>query len=188
MRTIWAAVVIAVAAAPLAAQSKRTYYTDEKLAIMRNNVAKYDWARSQRDAAISAANSWAAYDDERLRKLVIPPQVPRTYGVHSGRCPVHGLEVPLYGWKISLDRPFKVKCPVGGEEYPSNDFAKFLESGMKDRSLLTGDYADDGWGWHMPGDKRKNNYWFVAYYAHFSMMRHVVPARAGLTSDWGSNE
>lgn len=180
MKIIWAAVVMTIAAAPVAAQSKRTYYTDEKLAIMRSNVAKYDWARSQRDAAINAAERWADYDDEQLRKLVIPPQVPRTFGVHSRRCPMHSHEVPLYGWEISLDRPFKVKCPVGGEEYPSNDFAKFLESGMKDRSLLTGDYADDGWGWHMPGDKEKSNYWFVAYYAHFSMMRHVLPAIATL--------
>lgn len=89
-------------------------------------------------------------------------------------CPVHGLEVNkrgLYQWEYTLDRPFKIRCPVGGEEYPSNDFAAFLASGMRDRTLLTSDYPDDGWGWHKPGEN--HNYWFVAYYAPWSMQREL---------------
>ncbi len=79
----------------------------------------------------------------------------------------------LYSWIIDFDRPFKVKCPIGGEEYPSNDFAAYLATGMKDRSRLSGGYADDGWGWHKPGDETPANYWFVAYYAQWGMMNFL---------------
>jgi hypothetical protein len=49
--------------------------------------------------------------------------------VHNHGCPVHGTKIyekDLYSWIIDFDRPFKVKCPIGGEEYPSNDFAAFF--------------------------------------------------------------
>jgi hypothetical protein len=157
----------------------RNFYTDTRIAQMRENLTKYDWARKQRDDIIAKADKWAAYDDARLRTLVIPPQVPRCYDLHNGGCPIHGTRVyehGFYDWIIDFDRPFRVKCPVGGEEYPSNDFAAYLASGMNDRSLLTGDYADDGWGWHKPGDETSANYWFVAYYTHWSMQRWLMEA------------
>lgn len=161
----------------------RSYYNDSRIQTMRTNIAKYDWARSQRDTAIAKAEKWAAFDDARLRSLVIPPQVWRGYDVHQSGCPVHGKEIYNkggYAWIIDLDKPFKVKCPIGGEEYPSNDFAAYLASGMKDSSLLTGDYADDGYGWHKPGDEGTAKYWFVAYYAHWSMQRFITEALESL--------
>lgn len=161
------------------AQPVRHYYTDAAIKIMRENLAKFDWARKQRDEIIAKADRWAAYDDARLRTLVTPPQVPRCYDLNNQGCPVHGIKVydkGLYKWVIDFDKPFKVKCPVGGEEYPSNDFAAYLASGMTDRSSLTGEYADDGWGWHKPGEPTPANYWFVAYYAHWSMRNFLVEA------------
>lgn len=168
--------------APAAAKTGRTYYTDTKLAIMRANLEKYDWAREERARILAEADRWAGYDDARLRTLVIPPEVPRCYEVHNLGCPVHGLEInrrQLYDWGIDFDRPFKIKCPVGGEEYPSNDFAAFLASGLKDRSLLTGAFADDGWGWHKANDPARG-YYFVAYYAHWSMVKFLFPAITAL--------
>ncbi|MDP6777179.1 MAG: hypothetical protein QGI83_10485, partial [Candidatus Latescibacteria bacterium] len=120
---------------------KRTYYTDAKLEAMRHNLANHDWAREARDGILETADRWAAYDDDRLRGLAIPPQVPRAYQVNNFGCPVHGVEVHregLYKWIIDFDDPFRVTCPVGGEVYPSNAFGQFLDSGMQDRSLLTG--------------------------------------------------
>ena len=175
--TLMLAVAAAQASEPRA--FARKYYTDAKLQVMRENIEKYSWARDKRDATVKAAERWAKYDDQRLCSIVIPPQVPRAYQVHNFGCPVHGIEVHskgLYKWEVSFDKPFKIKCPVGGEEYPSNDFGAFLASGMKDRSLLTGPHADDGWGWHKPNDKEKANHWFVAYYAHWSMMKYLRPA------------
>lgn len=164
----------------LFAQPVRRYYTDEKLQAMRANLVDEAWARSQRDQILQRADRWAAYDDDRLRTLVIPPQVPRGYDIHNNGCPVHGVkanEKGLYKWDIDFDRPFKIRCPHGDEEYPSNDFAAFLATGMTDRSLLTGDYADDGWGWQHPDDAAgKPKYWFVAYYAHWSMRNFLMDA------------
>ncbi|HNT36237.1 MAG TPA: hypothetical protein PKH07_14730, partial [bacterium] len=74
---------------------------------------------------------------------------------------------------MDRERPFVVKCPVGGEEYPSNDFAAFRRSGMKDRSLLTGEYADDGRGWMGPNGVK---YWFVGYACHWMWGKHWKPA------------
>ncbi len=59
--------------------------------------------------------------------------------------------------------PFKVKCPIGGEVYPSNDYAAYYHSGFKDKSTLTGPYVDDGWGWTAPDGQK---YWFVAHANH----------------------
>lgn len=157
----------------------RRYYTEEKLAVARQNLDRFVWAKTQRDEILAKADRWAAYEDDRLAQLVIPPEVPRAYQIHNFECPVHGLAVQehgLYSWGIDFDRPFKVTCPVGGEAYPSNDFQAYLDSGMKDRSLLTGDHPDDGWGWHDPKDPENINYWFVAYYAHWSMMRWLMEA------------
>ncbi len=162
------------------AREARAFYTDARLAVMRRNLERYAWARQMRDEILEKAERWAAYDDERLHTLVIPPEVPRGYDLHNFGCPIHGVKVNekgFYQWGIDFDRPFKITCPAGGEEYPSNDFDAYLRSGMKDRSLLTGPYADDGWGWHRPDEgPDMPNYWFVAYYAHWSMHRFLLVA------------
>lgn len=168
-----------------ASDSVRTYFNETRIQTMRTNLATYEWARLQRDEAVSKADKWAAYSDERLRSLVIPPLVWRGYDVHPEGCPVHGKEIYSkggYPWIIDFDRPFKVKCPVGGEQYPSNDFAAYFATGMTDKSLLTGDYADDGFGWHKPGDPGSAKYWFVAYYAHWSMQKFLTEAMINLSS------
>ncbi len=161
------------------ASGARAYYTHVRLDVVRHNLEHYDWAREQRSEIMRRAEHWAGYEDAKLRTLVSPPQVPRGYQVHNDGCPVHGVKVHeqgLYRWIIDFDSPYKITCPVGGETYPSNDFEAFLDTGMEDRSLLTGPYADDGWGWHRHGDHVPANYWFVAYYAHWSMMRFLMEA------------
>lgn len=146
----------------------------DRRARMRTNLATYDWARRQQAACLAAAEAWACRDDRFLQAMVIPPQVPRAYDVHQLGCPIHGdaaNQGGLYRWRYSLDRPYKIRCPAGGEEYPSNDYAAFLASGLQDRGLLDGQYADDGWGWLRA--EEQHHYWFVAYYAHWSMQREV---------------
>ncbi|NLF15638.1 MAG: hypothetical protein GX595_00040 [Lentisphaerae bacterium] len=163
-------------------KSARTYYDPARMERLRRNLERHDWARAQRDRALAEAERWAARDDAFLRAMVIPPTVPRCYDIHQNGCPVHGTAANrngLYTWGYSLDRPFRIVCPAGGEEYPSNDFAAFLASGGRDRSLLTGDYPDDGWGWQKPGEAHAT--WFVAYYAHWSMQREVRGALEALS-------
>ena len=183
------AALMALTALSAWADFERSLYSEEKMAILRNNLDKYEWAQKQRDAEIARAEQWVAYDDEKLRNMVVPPDVPRAYDIHNFGCPVHGVEANakgLYTWKIDPDRPYKIVCPAGGEEYPANDFAAYLASGMQDKSLLFNpehpdpadplhkQYVDDGWGWNKEGDP--TNYWFVAYYAHWSMRQFTLPA------------
>ncbi len=181
-------VVCLCAGTSLASSTKtaRTYYTPERLASMRENLDRYEWAQTERDAIIKRADQWLAYSDEDLRMMVPPPELPRAGYVNGTDCPVHGLEVRkfgTYGWKVSLDQPFKVTCPVGGEVYPDNDFAAYYRSGWDgrrwdperaDRALLTGgEMVDDGWGWDS-GDGTGRKYWFVAYYTQWVLVRQVV--------------
>lgn len=177
-------IILGILLTPKPVRATRKYFTEERLEIVQNNLKNYEWAHKQSAEILSKANHWAKYDDEKLRTLVIPPQVPRAYQVHNDGCPIHGVKVHekgLYKWLIDFDKPFQITCPVGGETYPSNDFQAYLSSGMKDRSLLTGEYADDGWGWHQPGDTTTANHWFVAYYAHWSMMRFLFEAVENLS-------
>lgn len=164
---------------PAWGKTVRNYYSEARLGVMRENVERYDWARAERDRIVREADKWAAFDDARLRELVPPPMVPRATRVCINECPVHGQEVlkvtSMYGWKMDFEHPYKLVCPVGGESYPSNDFNAYLKSGMKDKSLLTGEYVDDGWGYEKkPGDKYKH--WFVAYYAQWMVQKYLYPA------------
>jgi hypothetical protein len=184
MRHLLLIVSVALVTLPAWSKTVRNFYTADRLAVMQQNIGQYQWAQKERDRIIKEADRWAAYDDERLRDLVVPPQVPRAGRVSIDECPVHGQEVlkvaSMYGWKMDFDHPYKVICPVGGESYPSNDFYAYLKSGMKDRSLLTGEYVDDGWGYKQkPDDKFAR--WFVGYYALWLTRNYLHPALANLS-------
>ncbi|NUQ01974.1 MAG: hypothetical protein HUU35_19175, partial [Armatimonadetes bacterium] len=168
---------LCLAALMAAGAGERGWYSADKLAIMRRNLAEHDWARAQRDAIVKRAAVYVDWTPPQLQALVPPPQVPRAIIVHDSGCPVHGATVNVigrYSWKVSPAEPWKIRCPVGGEAYPSNDFAAYLASGLKDTSLLTGEFADDGWGWRKPGAEKK--FWFVAYYAQWLAYNHLLPA------------
>lgn len=182
------ALSLLLTAANLAASSKkgRTYYTEDRLAAMEENVEKYDWAKRARASIISAADRWLDYPDDELRIMVPPPELARAIYVHETGCPEHGLAIRKFGtyaWKLSLEHPFKVQCPIGGELYPDNDFEAYYRSGVvdgrfrpeqADKSLLKGKIVDDGWGWDKPDDGNEQKYWFVGYYVHWMLARKVV--------------
>ena len=99
-------------------------------------------------------------------------------------CPIHGKEVfrvggGFYPWLYSGDKPWQVKCPVGGETYPSNDFGAYLKTGMKDKSLLTGDYPDDGTGWV---DDKGHRFFFVGYWVFHQRWYDVLKGITGFTN------
>ena len=145
--------------------------------VVSRNLARYAWAREQRDAIIGRADAWLRYDDTRLRTLVPPPEVPRAVVAHVKGAPVNGEalnRIGRYSWILSFEEPWKVTSPVDGRTYPSNDFGAFLVSGLKDRSLLTGPLPDDGWGCHVEGEDKP--FWFVGVYAHWSVRNLLLPA------------
>lgn len=137
----------------------RGFYTPAKLATLRDNLARYDWAQTKAAAITKAADAWVALGDEQLRVLVPPPSQPRAYTVHASGCPIHGEQAHLkgrYSWGMSPTEPYRIICPAGGESYPNAD------------------YPDDGWGYTRPGEPKK--FWFKAYWAHWSGRNYVVPA------------
>ena len=163
---------------PQPRKTRRTLHTPEEVALARRNVASSESAAALAKGILAQADKWVGRPDQWLATtLVTPPEVPRAFNISFEGCPVHGREAfkaGNYGFEVDPDRPWKTRCPIGGEEYPSNDFGAFLASGMKDRSLLTGPYADDGWGWEQHlGDKHK--WWFVAYYNHWLWLRYTIP-------------
>jgi hypothetical protein len=152
----------------------RTLFTDAEIAQARANVAQYPAARALMDGYIKDANYWVDWTDEALRDVVTSAEVPRAFDCCPAGCPIHGRKIfevtgSTYPWIIDPKEPFKVKCPIGGETYPSNDYGKFYHSGFKDRSDFNGPYVDDGRGWVAPDGQR---YWFVAHWNHFLWMMH----------------
>ena len=63
--------------------------------------------------------------------------------------------------------------------YPSNDFQAFLDSDFRDRSVLTGDHAHDGYGWKSPD--REPKYRFVAWYNKWMISRRLLPGITDLS-------
>jgi len=118
---------IALLCAPGLCKQGRTYYTEQKVEHMRAQIAQQEWARQAARSAEDAVQWVVGMSDQELWDFVPPPEQARALNVCFGvGCPVHGAEVfrrgGHYPWIMSRDKPFKVKCPVGGEEYPSNDF------------------------------------------------------------------
>ncbi len=156
--------------------------TETQIATARRLLQTSEQARRVAQETLTLAERWAALDDDRLRAMAPPTEVPRAFNTSFDGCPVHGralFDHGNYSWRFDpFTAPWKLVCPVGGETYPSNDFGAFLAGGMQDRSLLTGPYADDGWGWTPP--EGSHRHWFVAYYCHWLWMNHLIPATLAL--------
>lgn len=153
-------------------KTERVLLTDEQIQMARRACESDQDAADIRDKIVEIADYWADKSDEYLRELLPGGEVPRAFNVSAKGCPVHGTEIYKHGtypWILDREKPFVVKCPIGGEEYPSNDFAAYRETGMKDKSLLTGDYADSGRGYVSPEGEK---YWFVGYACHWNWSRN----------------
>ncbi len=174
--------ILGLALSPGSAKTCHTFTTDEELAIARENIAKYDWAKKILSDLKSTPirSSWCdigksadqllEVPDEQLWELMPDTRIHREYYVnqHKG-CPIHGLAIKKYSvfhpWKIDpFNKPFKIQCPVGGEWYPSNDFAN--------GDLTSGDFPDDGTGCKRAGD----TYYFLGEYIHAVYLNGVRPA------------
>lgn len=157
--------------------------TNEEIAIARENIAKYDWAKKivtglkERSMGSflgdpqATAGDLLALPDDQLWEIMPNTRIHREYYVnqHKG-CPIHGIAIKQHAvfhpWKYDpINKPFKIQCPVGGEWYPSNDFAN--------GDLTSGDFPDDGTGYKKDGD----TYYFLGEYCH---MIYFTAVRCGL--------
>ncbi|MFO7946934.1 MAG: heparinase II/III family protein, partial [Armatimonadota bacterium] len=157
-------------------KSGRTFYDDERLARALEKVEKHDWARAKADAIANSCDWLADKSDEDLWNFVPPPGQMRAINVCFGHgCPEHGEKIfregGHYPWIINRDEPFKVKCPVGGETYPSNDFEPWNSDSNQEEPHSGHPIVDTGSGWV---DEEGNRYFFVAYWTFWQRWRSDI--------------
>ncbi len=155
-------------------KNKRMIFSDEEIRTARTNISRFPEAASVRDAIVKNADKWASWQNKELYDLLGDARVPRAFELNSGGCPVHGDAVfkkgGTYPWILDPREPYKVKCPVGGEIYPSNDYKSYYKSDFKASFNPEEKYADNGWGWLAPNGER---YWFVAYANLWLWRNHI---------------
>lgn len=173
-------------------KSGPTFYTPERVAAAKHNLATYEWAQQlfkrmmagdRNDYYIgrtygSAADCIAQTDD--FIWLMQPTSLlPRRIPNHSTRamCPIHGEEVRTKSawtaWTTDpIHHPYQVRCRLGGEWYPSNDYMN--------GDMTSGDFPDDGTGCQV-GDKR---FYFLMEYAHMAYANNTVPCLKSLAEAW----
>src|SRR6185369_16075631 len=129
----------------------RTLWTTTQITQARENVKAHPEAKKLAGSIIQNAERWAAFSDDELIALITDSRVPRAFETGTAGCPKCGHKLyeqfGQYGWIIDPKVPFKVKCPVDGAIYPSNDYAAYYKSNFTDKKDWNTDHVDDGWGW-----------------------------------------
>ena len=120
---------------------------------------------------------WLDVSDEQIWNMQPDSTIPRWHWVNiTDGCPIHGTEIyhgrAFYPWVKNTSPPYnwKMKCPVGDELYPSNDFAN--------GDMTSGEFPDDGFGGAC--EYEGNKYGFIAEIcqAYCNQMLAVAPACA----------
>jgi hypothetical protein len=184
--------LLAVASSAHAVRDYGGQFTAEKIANLRANCDKYDWAATQRDNAVAGATFWVAKSDDELWRAIPGQELPRAIDVsmYKGNrpgCPKCGHDIDKFGnYPYTPDlwgKPFKLTCPSCKEVFPKNDFAKYYQSGIDeigvfnpakaDKSLLfNAEHPDPADPLHNYGvddgygwyDSEGHRYLFVAYF------------------------
>jgi len=156
-------------------KTSRVLLNDGQIGRARRLCEEDENAKALKHRIVDDAAYWVAKFDQELHDLLPDCRVPRAFEVSTEGCPVHGKAIYRHGfypWKLDREHPFTIICPEGGERYPSNDFDTYYRSGMKDKGLLTGPYADAGRGWVAADGGR---YWLVAYACHWNWRDTWLP-------------
>ncbi|WP_409347283.1 FIMAH domain-containing protein [Paenibacillus sp. MBLB4367] len=177
-------------------KTRATFYTPEKVAAARSNVQNFDWARSMKTSAVSAADKVVQLGYEYLWNMVPPQTLPRSYGVNQVKgSPVSGTQINAFGnYPFLIDpvnEPWKLIDPSAKDangqyyKYPTNDFGAYYRSGLDENGIFRPELAnrallvnelypekgpnwgvDDSTGWV---DANGNRYTFIAYYVHWGL-------------------
>lgn len=161
-------------------KDSRSLYSDGDIQLAKKNIEQYPSAQKIMRDILILADYWLGFTENEILDAMPDARVPRGFDLCAKGCPMHGDSVfktgGTYPWIIDPKRPFKVKCPIGGEIYPSNDFAEYYHKGLAGK--VEGKYADDGWGWVSPEGDR---YWFVAHANQWTWMSHTIPGLLALS-------
>ncbi len=125
------------------------------------------------------SGGWLGVPDDVIWDMQPDSTIPRWHWVNLPLgCPVHGTDIykktAYYPWGFETSMPpwnWKIRCPVGDELYPSNDFAN--------GDMTGGDFPDDGIGGGFVQDGK--HYGFIAEVCQFycRRMMTVAPSCAG---------
>ncbi|MBI4909839.1 MAG: heparinase II/III family protein [Acidobacteria bacterium] len=137
---------LALAAQLCAAAPKESssFFPKPLIARAQANVAKYPWAKQQRDRIVAAAEPYRKMTDDQLWDLVFGPHITRSHMVWSaGFCPACRKPMPMYDWKIdAFADPWKARCPHCNQKFPTNDFEKYHRSGYDEHGIFDPNRAD----------------------------------------------
>ncbi|MBQ2741523.1 MAG: Ig-like domain-containing protein, partial [Oscillospiraceae bacterium] len=126
---------------------ERTYFFDDMVENARENVNKYDWAKSLKKDAVAKAETYIGLGADALWGLVPGEGLPRSLSVGLYKDPTMCIcrycgkdlygEYGNYPFVVSpLTRPWKVQCPDCKRLFPSNDFESFYELGKNDNNVF----------------------------------------------------
>ena len=173
------------------AKTGPTYYTPERVAIGKQN-AERAWGQGILRAIqagepntyyigrqYGSAADCIAQTDDFIWMMQPTTKIPRVLPNHDtlALCPVHGDKVrELNAWTAwttdPIHHPYKVRCRLGGEWYPSNDYLN--------GDMTSGEYPDDGSGCKV-GDQ---TFYFLMEYAHMAYGNNTIPCLRSLSQAW----
>ena len=146
-----AALALGGTRAPAAVRDYGGRYTAERIANLRSNCARYDWAKAQQRAAVAAAKPWVEQSDEVLWAMIPGQKLPRCIDVtyYKGKragCLQCGTAIHRFGnYPYRADiwgSPFKLTCPNCKVVFPTNDFRKYYQSGIDETGVFDPAKAD----------------------------------------------
>lgn len=142
----------------------RSWYTDEMLAIARENLQ----AHPELAESIRRGTRYDAMSDEEVFAALPSWSVPRQC-YSNWPCPYCGQDIfrhsGFYPWRASTATPWKLTCPDCGRRMPTNDWAG--------DDFTSGEYPDDGWGFPLGDGSRGEYAGWIAYYNHHQLWQSV---------------
>lgn len=118
-------------------KTRRSYYTDEKLANAAENIEKYSWAKDTVSSAVQLADSYLALGHDFLWSSITSQRIPRSYAAASKEswgCLECGEKLLAFGnYPYSADpinNPWKLICPSCKKQFPTNDFESYYKGGL----------------------------------------------------------
>ncbi len=124
-------------------KSKATYMTAEKAAAARENVNKYDWAKSEVESTyIKSADLYVDHIDA-LYDMITSEGIPRGFIVGQENDPAGytcrycktdlRAKYGSYPWEYNpITNSWKIQCPACRRRFPSNDFESFYKLGLNE--------------------------------------------------------
>ncbi|MBN4074103.1 heparinase II/III family protein [bacterium AH-315-E10] len=111
---------------------------------MSSDTALSPWQSECVNTIRESAEPWLNQSFDDLRALVFGPTLPRAWQVWSdGHCPACKEDVRMYDWQCeAVNVPWKLTCPHCAQQFPTNDFESYYNTGLDDDGIFQFNRAD----------------------------------------------